>query len=294
MSGISVFATLTLFCAVALLSCNDNDDNNTPAESLVRIQTETDFYDGALEEHALYRFDTYGRIIEVSSIYGYDGDYSEAQYIYNDSLVLGYEFYAGEDTAFAEIHYLNNRGLVDSTLFRYGADANGIIRYNYNNDGYLIWREFRSEDFAMYFEDSYVVENGNITRQITHAEFGVPDVGALLAARLSKPLHLNDMEARRMQRRLENRREQIREQHIYQDTIFFEYLSKPNTLSDCNRGFVWMGKPNKNLVARDIVQNGADSDIYLYEYEFDSKGRVSKQWDPDTENPWVSRFTYTD
>ena len=265
-----------------------------PAELPVRIQTETDYYDNALEEHSVYHYDNFGRALEISTIYGYDQEMGTVFYIYSDSMVLSYEYSTVEETPSMETHYLNSRGLVDSTVYQFAGEARAVIRYLYNNEGYKVRREVESKPFAMYFEDQYQYENGNMSRMVTRMVFGTPDPEALMEARLAKPLRLSPPEWERLQRRIQSCGQQTREVNIFQDTIYYEYLPQRNTLSDYNRGILFRGRPNTNLVSKYTVQNGPDREVYLYEYLFDGKGRAIKQYDPNLENPWVSHFTYTD
>ncbi|MGE4568388.1 MAG: hypothetical protein AB7C90_04280 [Bacteroidales bacterium] len=294
MSRIFLFSVLVFLSGGALSSCSDNDDKAMPVELPVRLQTETEYYDNALEEYSVYQYDNLGRALEVSTIFGADDAMSTKYYLYSDSLVLGYEYSTFDDIPYIETHYLNGRGLADSTVFRYDGQDRAVIRYLYNNQGYKVRSEFASKQFAMYFEDQYQYENGNMTRLVMKMVFGTPDPEALSVARLAESLRFSPSVRERLLHRIQSCGQQIREQELFQDTLYYEYLPQRNTLSDHNRGLLFQGRPNTNLVSKYTIQNGPDREVYTYEYLFDGKGRAIKQYEPDGESAYMSDFSYTE
>ncbi len=293
MPRIPLFAALALLSAGALISCNNDDDNSMPAELPVRILNEAEYYGNEFQEYTAYQYDQLGRAIEINTIYA-DETMSTMFYIYSDSLVLGYDYSTYDDKPYLETHYLNPRGLVDSTVFRYDGEDRAVMRYLYNDEGYKVWSKFESKQYAMLFEDQYQYENGNVSRLVSRMTFGTPDTEALPEALLVKSLNLSPADWARLQSRMQGYRQQTREQEIFQDTLYYEYLPQRNTLSDHNRGRLFTGRPNQNLVLQYTYQDGPDSEVISYEYLFDSKGRAIKQIEPDVEIPLVYDYSYTD
>jgi hypothetical protein len=283
--------TLISAALLFIFSCEKEDANSD--DQAIRIDTKTNYYDGLLSGYYTYRYDEYDRVIERSAVVDYSIGINTEKIIYGDDINIIYHYYAETDTPEVTFDYLNTKGLVDSSVSYFNNEITSRISYKYDNDGYLIKRDFKSEDNKMSFYDSFEIENGNRKKCIYQMVFGAPDndipiypsiVAASVTFSLKEKLFL--------QKRLENKNlKSLTTQTIYNDTVYYEYNNKANTTSDSNEGYAWQGLPNKNLSIKATIKSDNGTSYENYVYDYDEKGRVIKQYYTDNNSNWTT-YTY--
>jgi hypothetical protein len=286
-----IFFALLSASLFFLFSCEKDDTDSK--NSTVRIETETDFYNGALSNYITFRYDEYDRIIERSYIVDYAVGITTEKTIYNDDIIITYQYYAESDTPEISFDYLNTKGFVDSTVSSINGNVHAKITYAYDNEGYLTNREYKSDVYQMYFTDNYEYENGNRKKAVFKTVFGSLGAIAFNPSILTSRLVADPKEVSFLQKRLDvSKLKSAASQTVYIDTVFYEYNDKVNTISYVNKGHAWEGLPSKNLISKEIDHSNGETHTYIYSYEYDDKGRVTKEY-PDDNSFW-STFTYVE
>lgn len=274
-----LFAALLIF-----VSCEYEDyEYQTTEQTLARIKTESSFRDDQLARYNIFEYDEYGRIIRNSYVDGMGGSYTTEMTTYSDDLVITHEYYSQDESPYVYLDYLNRNGLVDSTIVSSDNKIEYRIDYKYDREAYLTERILRSDEYGMFFTMTNKIMNGNVTRSIFHSVYDFPDTAQQMSdiqlRIISSRVFKSEVAKEKMQKRfrlpdskiISTRRE-------YTDTIYFEYSNKLNTISDACRGMAWEGMPNRNLVEIETYSNGEIEESQSYGYEFDNKGRVTKQY----------------
>lgn len=287
-----LFAALLIF-----VSCEYEDyEYQSSEQTLARIKTETSFFDNGLERYNIFEYDEYGKFISSSYVEGMGGGLTTQMTTYTDDLIITHEYYDMENTPFIYLDYLNLNGFVDSTIYMHDNKVDYRVDYKYDRAGFLIEREIRSDVYGMFFTMTNKIMNGNVTRTIFHSVYHHPDTTQQMSdiqlRMISSRIFKSDIAKEKMQKRFRLPKSKmvnlIRE---FTDTIYFEYYNKLNTISDINRGMAWEGLQNRNLVSKEMVTNGFAEETLNVRYEYDDKGRVTKQYYVENQGDY-KLFTY--
>ena len=293
------FPALLLAALLIFVSCEYEDyEYQSSEQTLARIKTESSFWDNELARYNIFEYDEYGRFIKTSYVEGMGGSYIIEMTTYTDDLIITHEYYNLEESPYVYLDYLNLNGLVDSTLYSHNNKIEYRIDYKYDRAGYLIERIVRSDEYGLFFSITNKIMNGNITRTILHSVYHHPDttqqISDIQLRMISSRIFKSDVAKETMQKRFRlPKSKMINIRLEFTDTIYFEYLNKLNTISDINRGMAWEGLQNRNLVAKETYKNGIVEDSENFRYEFDNKGRVTKQYYVEYQGDY-NLFTYED
>lgn len=289
-----LFAALLIF-----ISCEYEDyEYQNSEQTLARINTESTFWDNELGMYNIFEYDEYGRLIRNSYVEGMGGSYTTEITTITKDQIITHEYYEQIDTPFVYVDYLNLNGMVDSTIYKYNNKVEMRVDYKYDRAGYLTERVVKSDEYGMYFTMNNKIMNGNITRTIMHSVYGFNEptlqIKDIQLRKISSRLFKSDIAKQTMLKRFRlPRSKNIGSSYEYIDTLYFEYNKKLNTISDINRGLVWEGLQNRNLVEKEILQYRGTTESRKFVYEFDGKGRVTKQYYVEYQGDY-SLFTYKD
>jgi len=273
------FIPITIMIVIIFMSsCKKDNTNGKPYNPFAKIQTITTNYNGFPESIETFQYDYLGRVVKDMM-----NDSSYITYEYSNSMITEKQF-SNNNTLTALIALsLNSNGYVTSgTINLYGnkkksgtnriklgtnliSTCSGSFNATYDNNGYLIyvgWIEEDSTKTIFYKGTSkYTIFNEN-TISLTTSDIYTTD--SLIQT----------------------------EQYTFKDTS--------NTIGLENQGIFFLGKQNKNLtstytfITNDVTNNYTSTNNYTDTYEYDSKGRVTKQTETDnSNNTTISIYTYS-
>jgi hypothetical protein len=279
-------------------SCvNEEDESyNSSGDSTVRIKTQTSVSNDNLGYYQTFDYDNDGYLIQYQYFWQ-DGPLKVQHISYINNKVITNEYEMGDDKPYVQTYYINSRGLADSSLYTYDYDTLYICHFEYDRAGFAVKREYDSKKYGIYFSEQYDIKDGNIDRSIFFEKYDIqnlPDMPSRISdIRFSKTCNdLNKFPDIRKSLILA-REKGVNTIRSFSDTVYYKYYDIPNTIGDVNRGAVWMGRQNKNLISKDIYLDNGKNEITQYKYIFDYKGRVTKQYNPEDERDYVT-FTYVE
>lgn len=271
---------ITIFFVANLIFISCKDENNDPVEHSRPLLATMSSYsqDKRLHVSEAYRYDSQGRLIEVSNN---DKDKTTFEYSVSQVTVKSYYKDSLEET---QILQLDNNGLCKATIW----DENYTTNYTYDSNGYL--ETTVEKDGNATITQTYTVSNQNyvtINSQEVYVntasakEMNTDFIGKIGIMKI-------DHRGIASQNLLKSASDQINNY----TTEFEFYIDKTNTIDLENTGIYFFGKQNKNPVKQQAV-TFTDMPGYTvnYTYEYDSKGRITRQiW----EDGGYDVFTYVE
>lgn len=257
-------------------SCNKDNDNEAKL-SVSLISSVSYFYNGESEGTDNYEYDTQGRIIKMTDN---DGNYSTIEYSQSTVTVKDYE---DGKLDYTMVFKLNSKGLCTSQ-----EEGDYIAINEYDSDGYRKSSVSESDDYI--YTETFTVSGGNYVTIVSEDQTK------------TKSASIISLDRNRKSNLLKKLSQDFKPQNTLKSTAnylsktdFQFYLDKTNTIEFENMGISFFGKQNKNPVKEEKRTSTYDSDTYTdittYTYEYDSKGRITKQTDNDGN---YSTFTYID
>lgn len=281
---ILIYLTIMISGMILLNSCG-KDDVKVP---MIRIDSETNFVDGAQSDYNMYVYDNSGRLVSTTYIATSTGAFTVDTIIYQDGIVLDKSYVNRNDTPYVYKNYLNNLGYVDSVEYFFNNKMYSSGSFAYDDLGHLVSERMYSNDFGIDYTYSavYTITNGNRTRAIFSRayEFVSPDTTKASIQTLSIPrpslfTRMNDSERRLdIKKALRiSRNKIVKTKYENKDTSVYYYNDTLNTISAVNRGIFWDGKQNKNVVK--IQQRFVEGKVYTYYYNYilDVEDRITRQ-----------------
>ena len=278
------YLTIIISGFILLNSCDKEEEVKVP---LVRIESETNFFDGIQSDYSLYSYNDSGNLILTTYIVNSTGAFTVDTIIYQDGIVLEKSYVNRNDTPYIYKNYLNNLGYVDSVEYYFNDKMYSSGGFDYDNSGYLVGERMYSNDFGIDFTYSavYTINNGNRTKAIFSRsyEFETPDTTAssqsISIPRPTLFTRVNDSERRlEIKRALRIPRSKIvNSRYENKDTADYYYCDTLNTTSSVNRGVLWGGTQNRNIVKKQ--QRFVEGQVYTYYYEYilDPEERIIRQ-----------------
>lgn len=266
-----------LFIILVLSSCTkDHSESPVFNDSIAKIQTITEYFNGIKERVTIFTYDTSSRLAKVL----YYESYNNLQYF--DTVI-----YNG--TAITITTYDNSRRLLEIENYTLNSDRLAILMTDTlgpqekslrHSTGTFLIQELESN---IYGYDNFGYQNLLVSTNEyggTHRYDMAYSAGNLISSIY---------------------------QYMANDTVIqngittFNYFTdKLNTIGNLNHGISFLGKQNSNLLLSisDLEWSSADTvrTITNYRYEFDSKNRVSKQYitsqSGDSDDVTYLLFTY--
>lgn len=281
-----VFYLSILISGLIFFNSCEKDEVQVP---MVRIDSETNFYDGIQSDYSMYVYNDSGRLISTTYIANSTGAFTVDTIIYQDGIVLDKSYVNRNDTPYVYKNYLNNLGFVDSVEYYFNDKMYSSGGFDYDNSGYLISERMFSNDFGINYIYSavFTINNGNRTQAIFNRSYefeaSVTTQASSQSLDIPRPLlftRMNDSERRLdIKRALRIPRNKI-VNTIYEnkDTAdYYYYNDTLNTISSVNRGVLWDGKQNRNVVKKQ--QRFVEGVVYTYTYEYilDTEERIIRQ-----------------
>lgn len=281
-----VFYLSILISGLIFFNSCEKDEVKVP---MVRIDSETNFYDGIQSDYSMYVYNDSGRLISTTYIANSTGAFTVDTIIYQDGIVLDKSYVNRNDTPYVYKNYLNNLGFVDSVEYYFNDKMYSSGGFDYDNSGYLISERMFSNDFGINYIYSavFTINNGNRTQAIFNRSYefeaSVTTQASSQSLDIPRPLlftRMNDSERRLdIKRALRIPRNKI-VNTIYEnkDTAdYYYYNDTLNTISSVNRGVLWDGKQNRNVVKKQ--QRFVEGVVYTYTYEYilDTEERIIRQ-----------------
>jgi hypothetical protein len=271
------YAIFTLaFLLFNLASCT-KDKSSSPAfhDSIPRIQTVTEYFNGATERVTSFLYDTSSRLVKVSFHEILENQQYYDTLIYNGSTIVMNTYSNKNKLIESEIFTLNSNNLVVLMTDTFGEQKKSVRHF--------LDLRLQEHEANIYGYD----ENGYQTLEISTNEYGGTH-------RYEKSYSAGNLITSTYQ-------------YMANDTVIqngastFKYYSdKSNTIGNENRGIAFLGKQNTNLLSNILDQKWLTTDtlslITDYRYEFDSKNRVIKQYitprNGDNDDVTYLTFTY--
>ena len=276
-----------MISGMILLNSCEKEGEKVP---LVRIESETNFFDGIQSDYNMYEYDNLGRLVLTTYVETSTGAYTVDTIIYQDGIILDKSYVNRNDTPYIYKNYLNNLGFVDSVEYYFNDIMYTSGGFDYDNAGYLVGERMRSNDFGIEysFSAAYTINNGNRTKAIFSRLYKFESPDTTQASSQSKNIprpslftRMNDSERRLdIKRALRIPRNKIGN-HSYEskDTADYYYNINDtiNTISSVNKGVLWNGTQNRNVVK--MQQRFVEGKVYTYYYEYilDPEDRIIRQ-----------------
>jgi len=277
------FLALLITGLFVFFSCN-KDNNN---DSLIRIETETNLFNGEISDFSRYFYDDLGRLTSTTYIPGVDSAYTVDTIVYFNDMIVDSSWINESDTPYVYRSYLNSRGYVDSVEYLFNNDIYSSGSFVYDSEGYMIRENMYSNDYGIEYQYTaqYLIENGNKIRAIYDRVYEFPSQDTTSSS-LSRRRNFSPTFPQRFDKVIEEdtylhkvfrmpRNKMVNEKIFYKDTSLYEYTDTINNISSFNRGISWYGLQNKNLVSVQTIKSNGQY-MYTYSYELDEKSRVTK------------------
>jgi hypothetical protein len=269
------FFTL-VFLILFLPSCK-KDNSGSPAfhDSIPKIQTVTEYFNGEKERVTSFSYDASSRLVRVS----FDEIYNNQKYydtiIYNGATITMTTYDAKNKLIESEIFTLNSNQLAVLMTDTLGEQKKSSFR------PFL--------DFSLQDHEANIYgydDNGYQTLEISTNEFGGTH-------RYEKSYSNGNL--------VSSSYEYMANDTLIQSgaSVFKYYTDKSNSIGNQNRGIPFLGKQNTNLLLSISDQKWHSYDTLRlttsYRYEFDNQNRVVKQFvsPQNSENEDVTYLTFT-
>jgi hypothetical protein len=254
--------------AMVFLSCKK--DGSTDPKDVSKIKTETYYNsDGTVSDITNYEYNSDNKL--VKTIYD-DNSYDVIEYSGSTVALKSYSSTGTLDATSSDVYTLDSKGLASSEVYSYTKKSAKCHKsflnkslnagttnatFKYNSDGYLTEEKYTSTSRVSTY--TYTISGGNTEKCVY---LYIPTSGSSST-----------------------------------DSDIFEYYTdKTNTIGYHNFGIYFLGTDNVNLLKKDTYTYNSSTSIYSKEYEYDSKGRVSKRINKNnsgTVSSWAV-FTYVD
>jgi hypothetical protein len=272
--SISLFALA--MCFLFLSSCNKgNTDSPYANDSIPKIQSVTEYFNGAEQRVTSFSYDSSARIVKIlfNEIY-------EAQQYYDTVIYSG--------STIKLITYNNNKKFLEQEVFTLNSNKLAVIMIDTLGDNKKSARmNFTTLNLLEHEANIYGYDgNGYQTLELSTNEYGGTH-------RYDKTYSNGNLVSSTYQF-------MANDTAIQNGTTAFSYYEgKTNTIGNQNRGIPFLGKQNTNLLLSisDLKWHTTDTlrVITTYRYEFDDHNRVARQYitTQGNENNDVTFLTYT-
>ena len=255
---------LATFGVLSFSSCSKSKENDEKASnsSVPKIANSTRYSNGKIDESISPQYDNLGRVIKCTYE---DESYATIEYSASSVTIKSYDDKGLNST---EIGQLNSKGLVVSAS---GTEDDGYLyhsTYEYDNNDYLKV-SVEGEESATY-KDTYTVIDWNaaiITEEHTTT------TKSLTLGHINKPFFSNNGFRNYIPQGV------LKSASTSSSTSNYQFFTdKVNTIGNENYGISFKGKQNINPTKNITFSSGSTEENYSYEY--DNKGRITKQiWD---------------
>ena len=260
---------LTFASNLFFSSCSKDNGNpsvdNPSTSSKPLIETWAYFSkDGRLGDMITYQYDKQGRPTKYVIN---NGDY--ATYEYSGSIITE-KYYDKNSGLHMTVFQLNNNGFCISA----SSDDGDLITFQYDSNGY---RKSMTEKYSTGgYTTSYTVSDGNYVT--------IKDTSIIKSASSKEFNHLSNTFSFKNLRKKFVLQNNLKSASKYIGGGLYEYKffnDKTNTIDWENEGISFLGKQNRNLIKKDkrLYYAWGDQSNNTYTYEYDSKGRATKQID---------------
>lgn len=251
-----------------LNSCDKDKDDDQKASIPLLATSKSYNENGDLDYSESFQYDNQGRVIKMDDNEGYN-----ATLAYTASTVTIQNY---DDNEFSGTNtlQLNSKGLC--TSISWDEEGEDIQTYEYDSNGF---RKLSTEqDGSWVSTTAFTVSEGNYVRSISTEQSGTEN-SALTKVSFSKRTSL--IADLKMKLSPQNRLKSATEESSSQTDYEF-YKDKTNTIEYENMGVTFFGKQNKNAIKEEVRTATYNGEVYgptttSYTYEFDSKGRITKQ-----------------
>lgn len=277
-----IIITITFVGSLFFSSCSK--DSNDSATTSVPLLASTSSYgsDGVLDYVESYQYDKQGRITKMTDS---DGSYySTMEYSGSTIIIKDYTDGKSDGTSTGK---LNNKGLCTSVS---SEGDNYLDTYEYDSNGYRKSSIYESDSWV--HTETYTVSGGNYVTIIsedltkTTKSATTKEIDHFKKSALFTNLKVRFTPKSRLKSAATD----------YTDKTDYQfYTDKTNTIDYENMGISFLGKQNKNPVKQEtntsIYGSDTNSHTTTYTYEYDNKGRITKQIADDG---YYNVYTYVD
>jgi len=256
---INISFSILVILILNFSSCT-KDNSSSPAfhDSIPKIQTITEYYNGEEERVTSFSYDTSSRLVRISYVENYNNQQYFDTIIYKGSNITITTYDNKNKIIEVEIFALNPNNLAILMIDTLGAQKKSL-KHSFLD---LSIQEHEANIYG-YDNNSYqTLEVSTNEYGGTHRYDKTYSDGNLISSRYQ--FIINDTV-------------------IQNGTSIFKYYTEQfNTIGNENRGITFFGKQNTNLLLSISDQNWQSADTLrlttAYRYEFDNKNRVIKQY----------------